>query len=223
MRQGKYARTTNRGLSKEGSQKFNRIWLPKNSVCVSCIGWQMGEVIMTDKLSITNQQINSIIPNDKVDPSFLYYSLVPRKQELLSLGTMAGSRTPILNKSSFSDVKIRIPKLAVQKYIAGILSSIDELIENYHQQTKILRSMSSAIFCEWFTNFRFPGHEYSSLVETQDGKIPKGWEIRKVSEFAEFIRGIEPGSNAYEKEPTKGRIKFLRVGDLSKRKSGIYR
>jgi type I restriction enzyme, S subunit len=41
---------------------------------------------MTDKPSFTNQQINTIAPNSRIDPSFLYYSLRPRKQELLSLG-----------------------------------------------------------------------------------------------------------------------------------------
>lgn len=90
MRQGKYARETQRGLSLEGAQLLNRIQLPRNSVCVSCIGWQMGEVIMTDKPSFSNQQINTIIPNGKADPSFLYYSLRPRKQELLSLGATTG-------------------------------------------------------------------------------------------------------------------------------------
>jgi type I restriction enzyme S subunit len=46
--------------------------------------------------------------------------------------------------------------------------------------------------------------------------------VRKVSEFAEFVRGFEPGSDAYQKEPGEDRIKFLRVGDLSKRNSDLY-
>jgi type I restriction enzyme S subunit len=66
MRQGKYARATERGVSHEGADLLKRIKLPANTVCVSCIGWQMGEVIMTSKPSFTNQQINSIVPNGKV-------------------------------------------------------------------------------------------------------------------------------------------------------------
>ena len=80
MRQGMYARETQRSLSIEGAELLKRIKLPANSICVSCIGWQMGEVVMTDRPSFTNQQINTIVPSSKVDASFLYYSLSTRKQ-----------------------------------------------------------------------------------------------------------------------------------------------
>ena len=77
----------------------------------SCIGWQMGEVIMTASESIhRNQQINSIVPNEKVDSgSFLYYSLSLKKKELMSVASAAGVRTPILNKTAFCDFKIVLP------------------------------------------------------------------------------------------------------------------
>jgi type I restriction enzyme S subunit len=109
MRQGKYVRATQRRISHEGAELLKRIKVPANSVCVSCIGWQMGETIMTDKPSFTNQQINTVVPNGNVEPSYLYYSLRPRKQELLSLGATSGVRTPILNKSAFCDLKVKIP------------------------------------------------------------------------------------------------------------------
>lgn len=118
MRQGKFARATQRCVSHEGAELLKRIKIPTKSVCVSCIGWQMGEAIMTDKASFTNQQINTIVPNGKVDPSFLYYSLCPRNQELLSLGASTGVRTPILNKSAFCDLKVKIPPLPVQRRIS---------------------------------------------------------------------------------------------------------
>lgn len=100
MRQGKYARQTERSLSPEGAALLSRLELPPNSICVSCIGWQMGEVILTDRSSFSNQQINTIIPNGRYDASFLYYLFRLRKQELLSLGSASGARTPILNKSA---------------------------------------------------------------------------------------------------------------------------
>jgi type I restriction enzyme S subunit len=142
MRQGKYARLTQRSVSNKGAELLRRIKIPANSVCVSCIGWQMGEVIMTDKPSFTNQQINTIVPNDKVDPSYLYYSLRPRKQEWLSLGAATGVRTPILNKSAFCDLKVRIPTFPVQRRIADILSAYDNLMENSQRRIQVLESMA---------------------------------------------------------------------------------
>ena len=103
---------------------------------------------MTDRPSFSNQQINTIVPNGKVDPSFLYYSLRTRKQELLSLGAATGVRTPILNKSAFCDTKVVVPPLPVQKRIAAVLAAYDELIENSQRRVKILESMARTLHRE---------------------------------------------------------------------------
>ena len=152
MRQGKYARSTQRSVSNKGAELLRRIKIPANSVCVSCIGWQMGEVIMTDKPSFTNQQINTIVPDDKVDPSYLYYSIRPRKHEWLSLGAATGVRTPILNKSAFCDLKVRIPTFPVQRRIADILSAYDNLMENSRRRIQVLESMARAVYRRRFVS-----------------------------------------------------------------------
>lgn len=177
MHQGVYARETQRSLSHEGAELLKRNKLPANSVCVSCIGWQMGEVIMTDRPSFTNQQINTIVPNNNVDALFLYYSMRTRKKELLSLGSATGVRTPILNKSAFCDTKVVVPPLPIQRRIAGILSAYDELIENSQRRIKILESMARGLYREWFVHFRFPGHESVPRVKSPLGEIPEGWEV----------------------------------------------
>ena len=192
MRQGRYARTTQRSLSPEGAELLRRIKAPANSVCVSCIGWQMGEVIMTDRPSFTNQQINTIVPNGKVEAAFLYYSLRPRKQELLSLGATTGVRTPILNKSAFCDLKVSIPPLSLQRRIVDILSGYDDLIEKSQRRIQILEAMARALYREWFVEFRFPGYEEFARVASPLGDIPQGWEIKKVGDIAENVRRNVP-------------------------------
>jgi type I restriction enzyme S subunit len=215
MRQGKYAKVTERSLSSEGAMLLSRIRLPANSVCVSCIGWQMGEVVMTNRPSVTNQQINSIVPNGKVEPSFLYYSLLPRKQELLALGTMAGVRTPILNKSAFCDLKVQVPPLPIQRRIAGILSAYDELIENSQQRIKILEGMARALYREWFVHFRFPGHESVPRVPSPLGEIPKGWEVKKLGDFVEFKSGFAFKSGTFSADGEYRLVTIKNVQDGS--------
>ncbi len=129
MHQRKHVHATGRSLSNSGAKLLRRIQLPPKSICVSCIGWQMGEVVMTSAISFTNQQINSIVPNADVDADFIYYSFVPRKQELLSLASAIGVRTPILNKSGFCDLHVLLPPHPPQRKIAAILSAYDDLIE----------------------------------------------------------------------------------------------
>ncbi len=95
----KWAFETERYLSDSGSNLLKRNLLPHGSVAVSCIGWQMGKVIMVSQPSFTNQQLNAIVPNQNINPDFLYYALVPWREQLLSLGSASGVRTPIINKS----------------------------------------------------------------------------------------------------------------------------
>jgi type I restriction enzyme S subunit len=215
MHQGKYARATQRSVSHEGAELLKRIKIPANSVCVSCIGWQMGEAIMTDKPSFTNQQINTIVPNGKVEPSFLYYSLRPRKQELLSLGATTGVRTPILNKSAFCDLKVKIPPFPLQRRIAGILSAYDDLIENNQRRIKILEEMARSLYREWFVTFRFPGHEKIPLVDSSVGPIPKGWAVKKLGSLADISWGdtsttkasyVEDGYHAFSATGKDGKL-----------------
>ncbi|MCE7965096.1 MAG: restriction endonuclease subunit S [Nitrospira sp.] len=194
MHQGKFARSTQRTISNEGAELLKRIQIPPNSICVSCIGWQMGEVIMTDRPSFTNQQINTIVPNGKVDPSFLFYSLLPRKSELLSLGAATGVRTPILNKSAFCDIKVKIPVLPLQRRIAGILSAYDDLIENNQRRIKILEEMAQSLYREWFVHFRFPGHDKVKMVSSPLGSIPQGWGGR----FGDLVTIERDGINPFE-------------------------
>src|ERR1700752_2643600 len=55
----KQADNTERYLSTEGANLLRRNLIPKDSVAVSCIGWQMGKVIMTSRPSFTNQQLRT--------------------------------------------------------------------------------------------------------------------------------------------------------------------
>lgn len=155
---------------------------------------------MTDRPSFTNQQINTIVPSSKVDASFLYYALSTRKQELLSLGSATGVRTPILNKSAFCDTKVVVPPLPTQQRIAGILSAYDELIENSQRRIKVLETMARALYREWFVHFRFPGSENHPRVASALGEIPQGWEVKKLGDLITYKRrATKPGPNLEER------------------------
>jgi len=218
MHQGKYARVTQRGVSNEGAQHLARIKLPANSICVSCIGWQMGEVILTDREAFTNQQINSIVPHEEVDPSFVYYFFKTMKSALLSLGTTAGARTPILNKSAFSDLKLLLPSRETQRRIASILGAYDDLIELNRRRITLLEEMAGRHFEEWFVHFRFPGHVGGAMIETPAGPIPKGWHMRAIDEVFEIMGGGTP-SKAEASYWDGGNISWYTPTDLTASKT----
>ena len=145
--ESKFVRMTNKTLTEKGKQEVRNTLLPENSVCVSCIGTDLGKVVITTEPTITNQQINSIIVDSSLyDVSFVYYAMLILGKHLNKISK--GSTTvPIVNKSLFSSFEIRCPNLSIQKKISRILSDLDEKIElnnkindNLQQQVQLLYS-----------------------------------------------------------------------------------
>ncbi|MCG3842403.1 restriction endonuclease subunit S [Psychrobacter sp. Ps1] len=142
---------TERYLSKVGSVSVKNSIIPANSISVSCIGSDMGKSAITKYLSVTNQQINSIVVSDEFYYKFVYYNLSSRKAEIRGLA--GGSAQPILNKSDFSQIKMFVPPLTEQKAIAYILGSLDDKIELNRQMNETLEAMAQALFKSWFVDF----------------------------------------------------------------------
>jgi type I restriction enzyme, S subunit len=143
---------------------------------------------MTDVMSVTNQQINSIsVDREYFDPYFIYYTLLTLAPLLKAHA--GGAATPIINKSQFSGIEIQVPDLQTQRRIASILSAYDDLIENNTRRIAILEEMARRIFEEWFVHFRAPGCEGVPLVDSPLGPVPEGWEVSAISSIARFQRG----------------------------------
>ena len=145
----KYVDGSERKLSDVGVKRLANKILPPYSILVTCIGSDMGKVVITKDPCITNQQINSIIPNESVDPHFLYYTLINSYDVLRVMGG-DGTAVPIVNKRDFENIKIEIPPLKEQKRIASILSSLDDKIDLLHQENKTLEAMAETLFRKWF-------------------------------------------------------------------------
>lgn len=174
-----------------------------------------------EKYIISNKQIRLRVDTEKVNPLFIYYWLKQSniKQEIVNLNT--GSSIPLLTLGSVKKISISYPKsLETQNRIASILSNYDDLIENNHKRIKLLEETAQNIYKEWFVNFRFPNYEHMEF-DLESG-LPVGWFTKKVTDFFDFIKGIEVGSANYENTPNSEVVPFLRVGDISKRDGGIY-
>jgi type I restriction enzyme S subunit len=189
-------------VTKEGHDYLRGKALPRNSTCVVCIG-TIGKLCLTSRLSFTNQQINSVVPDtnrfDKLYVYYLLYTIIPQLQKLQ--GGSASGREHV-NKSNFENILVSVHPLTTQRKIAGILSAYDDLIENNTRRIAILEAMAQAIYREWFVEFRFPGHEKVKLVDSALGKIPEGWKNLPLSQVADvnatsIKKGNEPGEVNY--------------------------
>ncbi|MCL4478387.1 MAG: restriction endonuclease subunit S [Deltaproteobacteria bacterium] len=200
----KYIYRTARTISEKGAKPLKNLHVPPKTVFVSCIGSDMGKVGMTRVESVTNQQINSIVVKNGIDPDYIYYNLYSRKNEFQRLAT-SGSAQPILNKGHFSQLKIILPTIAEQRAIARVLGTLDEKIELNKKMNEILEAMARAIFKSWFIDFD-PVHAKAkgrdpklpkqitdlfpdSFEQSQLGEIPKGWRGETLGSILELAYG----------------------------------
>lgn len=103
----------------------------KGVVLVTCIG-TIGKICLTGRECAFNQQINAIIPNDKVLPEYLAYCIYYNRPRLIELAN--APVVPIINKRQFEDFSVNIEEnIAQQGSIVTILKEVNRLIY-YHQQ-----------------------------------------------------------------------------------------
>lgn len=193
---------TNKKLSEKGALEVENCVLPKNTVCVSCIGSDLGKVVLTTENTVTNQQINSIIPNESCYYDYLYYQMLILGRELNFI-SKTSTAVPIVNKTAFSNYSITLPPLPEQRAIAATLSCLDDKIELNNRINKTLEEMAQAIFKRWFVDFEFPNEDeqpYKSsggaMQDSELGEIPQGWRIGTLDSCCNLItKGITPKYN----------------------------
>lgn len=178
----KYVGKTSKTLTEKGLLEVKNAILPENSVCVSCIGSDLGKAVITTCPTVTNQQINSIIVDKKsFDVSFVYYAMqiLGKKMNFISKTSTA---VPIVNKSSFSSYEIKCPPREDQKRIAAVLSALDSKIECNKKINDNLEQQAVALFKSWFVDFSLFG-----------GTVPENWEDTTLENITTLItRGIAP-------------------------------
>ena len=188
----RYVLKTIRYLTDVGANKLSNKIVPKNSICTSCIGSQLGKVTITTEDTVSNQQINTIIPNKNYNYLFVYYLmlLVGKRLNYISKTSTA---VPIINKNDFSEMVVEVPNKDIQNRISVILDRIDSKIEVNNKVIANLEEQAHAIFKSWFVDFE--PFQDGNFVESELGMIPEGWEVSITGE--EF--NIEYGKNL----PTK--------------------
>ena len=214
----KHISTTAKTLTFLGKNEVKKSIIPCGSICVSCIGSDLGKVVISGREMVTNQQINSIIPNKENDGDFIYYlmSIVGKELNFLSKTSTA---IPIINKSTFSNTNIRIPvNLSDQRKIAGILSALDAKIENNNKINANLEAQAQALFKSWFVDFT--PFKDKPFVDSELGPIPQGWKVGKINEFVDVIYGAPYKSKLFNTQ--KEGLPLIRIRDLKTSSPQFY-
>lgn len=127
------------------------------------------------------------------NPLYVYYKL-----KTINLKNFAtGSSVPTLNRNHLDSIDVNIHDKEKQKKQIFILEKIDKKINLNRQIIANLEELSQILFKRWFIDFEFPNEEgvpYKSsggeMIDSELGKIPKGWIVKSLDEIANYINGL---------------------------------
>lgn len=128
-----------------------------------------------------------------------FYAYWFRTQAVREALTAQGGGTNInnLNQDILSGLSVPFPEIPVQRRIADILSTYDELIDNSERRIQVLESMGRNLYREWFVHFRFPDHDKYPRVQSSLGQIPDGWSVQVLKNVCRLEMGQSPKSKFY--------------------------
>src|SRR5262249_2518638 len=109
---------------------------------------------------ISQSQMKLTVDQEIADPRFVYYFFRLPAPVTSVVSHALTSGVPHINLGILRDFKITLPGPDVQRSIADILSTYDDLTENNRRRMALLEEAVQQLYREWFTRLRFPGHEH---------------------------------------------------------------
>ncbi len=183
-------------ISEAGLRWSNAAMVEPKAVAMALAGQgkTRGAVALTHVPICTNQSIALIKPKDeRLDPEFLYQSLIPRYEEMRARS--AGGGRAGLTKWILEQLPLQLPPPIEQRRIAEILSTVDEVIEQTEALIAKYRQIKAGLMHDLFTRGVTPdGHLRPICAQAPHlykqsplGWIPKEWEVNSCSEICEKI------------------------------------
>jgi type I restriction enzyme S subunit len=152
---------------------------------------------------------------DVSDSDFVYYLTLWDYVRGFAISQMTGTsgrqRVPT---NALHNLIIKLPPLPIQRAIAHILGTLDDKIELNRQMNATLEAIARALFKSWFVDFdpvraKAEGRQPAGMdaetaalfpdafVDSELGKIPKGWKRGALNKIADITMGQSPPGETY--------------------------
>ncbi len=172
------------------SERYEAYKLSTGDILIQTVGsWAnnpnsiVGKVVRVPRLcdkAYLNQNIVKIEPNDAIDKTYLFYSLLANHFSTYCVNRGQGAANQAsITLETILKFKFQIHNKSNQIKIASILSSYDNLIETNTRRIRLVEQMAENLYKEWFVRFRFPGHEKHSFANG----IPSDSSICQLKDF----------------------------------------
>lgn len=198
----------NEFISEEDYEAWMRRGIPEVGDVVLTTEAPLGEVAQIKNANIALAQ-RIVTLRGKVgvlDNSYLKYYLFSNKGQRRLQVRQSGTTVFGIKQSELRKVEIDCPPLKEQKQIAAILSALDDKIELNLQMNKTLEDMAMALYKHWFVDFG--PFQDGAFVDSELGKIPKGWEVKSIGEFSDILNSKRVPLSTMQRSSRKGQYPY---------------
>lgn len=156
-------------------------------------------------------------PN-RVYPKYLFAALRSPLVQSRIEGMHVGTLIPHFKKGDFSKLSIPVPGDNSQRLIGDTYFAFAAKVDVNRRTSRVLESIAQAVYRAWFVDFEpvrakaagaksFPGMPQrvfdnlaDTLVDSEVGKIPEGWQARALGDVFEITMGQSPPSAHYNEK-----------------------
>lgn len=169
-----------------------------------------------------------VVDESILDPDYLMMWFTreefDRQATFHAVGGVRGS----LEWEDFLNFELPIPSIEKQQEIVKEYNTVTNRIKLNEQLNQKLEETAQALYKHWFVDFEFPnteGKPYKSsggemvYNEELDKEIPKGWEVKSLSEIAEISAGGDRPKVFSEQKTKENKIPIFSNGVTN---NGLY-
>ena len=194
------------------TEKTQKLTIKKGDILIAGTGATAGISFLVNDLwdglpfSYNAPRIRVKKGNDK---NYVYYILNSSKIKQQQNRLFTGNAQPFLDTRAIGSFKIPLPPLPEQQKIAEILSTVDAKIEIIDQQITETQELKKGLMQQLLTK----GIGHTEFKDSVLGKIPKSWEVVKISKVADVKGGkrIPKGESLTEEKTSHP---YIRVADM---------
>lgn len=190
--------------------------------------WKEGTVILTTGATIgkmgiakvplcTKQGITGIVCNEYANNLFVRYWLEANEEQLLRYAQ--GTTFKEIRTRSLGNLRIMVPKpftkesVEEQTAIANVLSKVDEAIASVQGSIAAAERLKKSLMQNLLAGRMKPDgtlrKENEFYVDEKFGKVPMGWEVKRIDEIADFVQyGLNQASSE------TGNIPMFRMNNI---------
>lgn len=192
-------------ITRDAAALGSRI-VPANTVLVVVRGMSLAKefrVSITKREMAFNQDLKAFACESDIEPEFLFYALLARREHIRELATEASHGTKKLETEVLVNFPILVPRPDVQWRVVEVISAYDDLIENNQRRMRLLEEAAQQLYREYFVRLRFPGYEHTRIIDSSLGPIAEGWRVVRLGDITTKIgSGATPrgGQSAYQEQ-----------------------